>query len=138
MTAISSGATLRSTTRNFRRSRASATAGPDRSDFSPREQESLTVRTAAVHSGVEEDIFSLGRVPVRFVELPQPFHQQTLSVEGGCFFGGLAVEVYLEAAVGPAQNLEHSFIAGYGSVLCVLDLTLIEVHLALVISVGHG
>src|SRR5437870_2275357 len=139
MAALSSGTTLRTTTRNWRRSRVSATAGPERSVFSPREQESLTVRTAAVvRSGVEEDIFSLGGVPVGFIQLAQPFHQQSLGIQSCCFFGGLTVEVNLEVAVGPAQNFEDRLVAGDGAVRGVLYLALMEVHLALVIGVGHG
>src|SRR5271166_423382 len=99
--------------------RTSTTAGPERSTRSPREQESLTVTTAAVKttepSVVEEDIFFLFRpaaaratartraahtsagssartlgalldslrpgIALRFVEQPQPLHQQTLRVE---------------------------------------------------------
>src|SRR5882724_12354070 len=103
MAALSSGTTLRTTTRNLRHSKVSATAGPERSVFSPREQESLMVRTAAVvRSGVEEDIFSLGCIPVGLVQLSQPFHQQTLGIQSGGFFGCLSVEVNLEIAVGPA------------------------------------
>src|SRR5882724_216245 len=139
MDAISSGTMLRATTRNLRRSKVSATAGPERSVFSPREHESLTVRTAAVvRSGVEEDIFSLGRVPVGFVQLAQSFHQQTLGVQRCCFLGGLSVEVNLEVAVGPAQNFEDRLVAGDGAIRGVFDLALMEVHLALVIAVGHG
>src|SRR5882672_2688667 len=139
MAAISSGTMLRTTTRNLRRSSVSATAGPEMSVFSPREQESLTVRTAAVvRSGVEEDIFSLGCIPLGLVQLAQPFHQQTLGVQSSCFLGGLTVEVHLEIAFGPAQNFEDRLVAGDGAIRGVLYLALIEVHLALIIGVSHG
>ncbi len=74
---------------------------------SPCDAESLTVRTAAVKaSGVEEDIFLffLGAVVIAlgFVEHAQAFHEQALSVQGGGLLAGLAVEVDLEVAAGPA------------------------------------
>src|SRR5882672_6093977 len=138
MAAVSSGTTLRTTTRNLRRSRVSDTAGPERSFFSPREQESLTVRTAAVRSGVEEDIFSLGGVALRLVQLAQPFHQQTLRIQSGCFFRRLSVKVHLEAAIGPAQNFEDGLIPSDGTIRGVLHLALAEIHLTFVVGVGHG
>src|SRR6266850_7857951 len=125
MAGLSSGTTLRRITRNLRRSRVSATAGPERSVFSPREQESLMVRTAAVvRSGVEEDIFSLGRVPVGSVQLAQSFHQQTLGVQGRGFLGSFSVEINLEVAVCPAQNFEDRLVAGDGAIRGVLHLAL--------------
>src|SRR5271170_5690781 len=93
--------------------RSSPTAGPERSARSPRAQESLTVMTAAVRpSGVEEDIFFflLGRfsaVPLRFVELAQTFHQQSLGVQVGGLLGRLAFKIDLEVSVRPAQNFKH-------------------------------
>src|SRR5579864_2165517 len=92
----SSGTTSRAAMRKPFFSRAAATAGPPRSSRSPRADESLTVITAAVKSGVEEDIFFLGLISgitVGFVEQPQTFHQQSLSVELGAGFGGLAFEI---------------------------------------------
>src|SRR5882757_7136637 len=133
MAAASSETTLRRTTRNFRRSSASATAGPERSVFSPREHESLTVRTAAVRSGVEEDIFSLGGIALRLVQLAQAFHQQTLRVQGRSFLGSFSVEVDLEAAIGPAQDFEDCLIARDRTIRRVFHLALAEVHLALVV-----
>src|ERR1700687_5004173 len=99
------------TTAKFFRLRISATAGPERSARSLRDAESLTVRTAAVRtSGVEEDIFLffLGAavVTLGFVEHAQAFHQQALGVKRGSLFFGLAFEVNLETAAGPAQDFE--------------------------------
>src|SRR5438477_3505724 len=88
----SSGTMSRATTRNLCFWRAAATAGPLRSSRSPREEESLTVMTAAVSSGVEEDIFFLGlitaSVAVRFVKQAQAFHQQSLRIELRAGLGG--------------------------------------------------
>src|SRR6266446_3890983 len=134
----SSETTLRRRTRNFRRSSASATAGPETSVFSPRAHESLTVRTAAVRSTVEEDIFSLGGVALRLIQLAQAFHQQALCVQGRRFLGSFSVEVDLKASIGPAQNLEDRFVASDRTISRVLHLPLAEVHLAFVIAVGHG
>src|SRR5215471_15389701 len=105
ITGCSSATRLRRTTRNLCRSRASATAGPLWSVFSPREHESLTVSTVAVpRSGVEEDIFPLSRVALRFVEQAQALHQKALRVQRGGLLRGLAFEVDLEVSVRPAQN----------------------------------
>src|SRR5258706_106124 len=128
----SSGTTLRRTTRNFRRSSASATAGPDRSVFSPRAHESLTVRTAAVRSGVEEDIFSLGGVTLRLVQLAQAFHQQPLRIQGRRFLGGFSIEVDLKAPISPPQHFEDRLIASDRTICGVFHLALAEVHLAFV------
>src|SRR5258706_7844799 len=120
MAALSSGTRLRRTTRNWRRSSVLETAGPERSFFSPREQESLTVSTAAVRSGVEEDIFSLGGIALGLVQQAQTFHQQSLGVQRCRFLRRLAVEIDLETAVGPAQHFEDCFIAGDGTIGRVL------------------
>src|ERR1700733_7612726 len=100
--AWSSATIFVATTENLRRLSAPTTAGPERSARSPRAEESLTVRTAAVtRSGVEEDIvFFLLRLHVAlvalgFVEQAQTFHQQTLRVQLGGLFGGFAFEVHL-------------------------------------------
>src|SRR5277367_6756719 len=94
--------------------RSSPTAGPERSARSPRAQESLTVTTAAVRpSGVEEDIFffllwfSAVAVALRFVELAQAFHQQTLGVQLGGLLRRLAFKSDFEVSIGPAQDFEH-------------------------------
>src|SRR5678815_1141855 len=106
---------------------ASATAGPERSCFSPRAQESLTVSTAAVNgSTVEEDIFfgipfGLPGIALRFIEQAQPFHQQALGIQLGALFGGLPVEVHLEVAVGPAQDFENGLVADERTVNGVLN-----------------
>src|SRR5262252_7564707 len=136
---ISSATMERTATGKFRPSSSSATAGPETSDFSPREQESLTVRTAAaIGSGVEEDIFSLGRVAVRLVEQAQPFHQQALSVESSRLLRGLSVKVDFEIALSPAQHFENRFVSGDRTVGRVLHLPLVEIHLAFVVTVGHS
>src|SRR6266849_7043564 len=111
MAAWSSGTISVATTAKLRCCRMFATAGPDTSARSPRAEESLTVRTAAVRtSGVEEDIFLffLGApvIALGFIEHPQAFHQKALSVQRGGLFVGLAFEVDLEVAAGPAQNFE--------------------------------
>src|SRR4029077_10117984 len=116
MSGCSSGTISVATTEKLRCLSTSTTAGPERSARSPRDEESLTVRTAAVSvSGVEEDIFFLLRfVTVPFgglIEQAQAFHQQALSVEVSGLFGGLTLEIDLEVAFGPAQDLEHSWIA---------------------------
>ena len=57
MAVWSSATIFVATIENFRRLSTSTTAGPERSARSPRAEESLTVRTAAVtRSGIEEDI----------------------------------------------------------------------------------
>src|SRR5215469_15799566 len=117
MTAVSSGTISRRSSLNWCRSSAFATAGPDASGFSPREQESLTVRTAARTSGVEEDIFALScGVALRFVQQPQPFHEQTLGVQGRGLLGRLSFEIDLEISFRPAQHLEHGLITGDRSI----------------------
>ena len=75
---------------------------------------------------------------MRLVQLAQSFHQQTLGVQGCGFLGGLSVEVNLEATLGPAQNFEDRLVAGDGAICGVFHLALMEVHLALIIGVGHG
>src|SRR5215469_6587512 len=135
MAPSSSGTIARETTRKFFFSRASATAGPPRSARSPREEESLTVTTAAVSSGVEEDIFFLGlfaaTVAVRFVEQAQAFHQQSLRVELGARLRRLAFEVELEITARPAQNLKHCLVALEAPVNGMNNLPLIKVDIAL-------
>src|SRR5664279_1508911 len=145
MATRSSGTTPRARTSNFLRSSASATAGPERSTFSPREHESLTVSTAAgisfptEESGVEEDIFPFGcGVPLRFVEQAQAFHQQTLRVERRGFLRRFLVEINLEVSFRPAEHFENRFVAGNRAIGGVFGLTLAEVNLALVIAVRHG
>src|SRR6476646_7042521 len=95
----------------FLRLRISATAGPERSARSPRAEESLTVRTAAVRtSGVEEDIFLflLGAsvISCRLVEPAQALHQQALSIQGGGSLAGVAFGVGLEVRRGSAKHLK--------------------------------
>src|SRR4029079_1526386 len=100
---------------------------------SPRAEESLTVRTAAVRiSGVEEDIFLffLGASVIAFglVEHAQAFHQQALSIQRGGLLAGLAFEVDLEISAGPAQHFEDRGIAAQPAVYRVSDLAFLEVH----------
>src|SRR6185312_2254295 len=126
----------------FLRLRISATAGPERSARSPRAEESLTVRTAAVKtSGVEEDIFLffLGGsiVTLGFVEHAQAFHQQALGVQRGGLFAGLALKVDLEVAAGPAQDFEDRLIAAERTVGRVGHLAFAEIHFAFVAFVGE-
>src|SRR5580700_1085769 len=124
--------------------RTSATAGPERSLRSPREQESLTVMTAARRgSGVEEDVIffflgSFAALALRFVELAEAFHQQALSVQGGGLFVGLAFEIDLEVAVGPAQNFEDGLVAVQGTVGSVRDLAFLEEHFTFFVFAGEG
>src|SRR5215470_20243008 len=114
------------------------TAGPPRSGFSPREHESLTVSTAAVtRSGVEEDIFPLGRVALRFVEQPQSFHEQALCIQRGRLLRGLAFEVDLEISIGPAENFEYGLIARNRAIGRMLDLATVKIQLTPVFAVSH-
>src|SRR4029077_11021239 len=143
MSGCSSGTISVATTEKLRCLSASATAGPERSARSPRDEESLTVRTAAVRvSGVEEDIFFLLRfvtVPLgRLIEQAQAFHQQALSVELSGLCGGLTLEIDLEVAFRPAQHLEHGCVAHERPINRVCHLALADVHFALLVFVGQG
>src|ERR1700693_1908268 len=131
------------TTAKVFRWRISATAGPERSARSPRAEESLTVSTAAVitsevrTSGVEEVIFRFfpgvpAFIAFGFVQHAQTFHQQALSVQGGGLLAGLAFEVDLEIAAGPAQHLEDRGIASERTIDGMRDLAFLEIHLTLV------
>src|ERR1700687_2994831 len=124
MAALSSATISVATTEKFLCSRIAATAGPERFFRSPRADESLTVRTAAVDllllaaepSGVEEDIFlfflGVSVIALGLVEHAQAFHQQALGVQRGGLLAGLAFKIDLETASGPAQHLEHGLVAG--------------------------
>src|ERR1700736_164664 len=132
MAAWSSGTIWVTTTQKPFFLRISATAGPERSARWSRAEESLTVRTAADRtSAVEEDIiFFLLRVSVvalGFIEHAQAFHEQSLSVQCRGLFGGLAFEVDLEVAAGPAQYLEDGLVAGELTVRGVGHLALAEI-----------
>src|SRR2546423_15609805 len=89
-------------------------------------------------SGVEEDIFFfLGlatAVAARFIELPQAFHQQTLSIQGGRLLLGSGFEIDLEIAAGPAQDLKNRGIALERAIYRMRDLPFLEIHLALFIA----
>ena len=122
---------------------------------SPFAQESLTVSTAAVRIsvgclilgfqfglGVEEDIVFLGHgrvafVAIGFIQQAQAFHQQALSIEGSALLCGLAFEVHLEVAAGPAQYFEHGCVSGNFAILCVRHLSFAEEHFAAVAFVGQ-
>src|SRR5947207_15085433 len=122
--------------------RASATAGPERSDRSPRADESLTVSTAAVRlSAVEEDIFFFPHSPAAlafgFVEHAEPFHQQPLSVERSGMLRSLSFKVDLKIPAGPAQDFKNSRVAGQRSIRRVRYLTLAEVHFAFFVIIGQ-
>src|ERR1700733_10248070 len=158
----SSATSARSATRNPRRSSASTTAGPERSTFSPREQESLTVTTAAViplasdilvasaiASAVEQDIFALSiafsatlcatlsRIALRFVEQTQSLHQQALRIQRRRLFIRVLRKINLKVPVRPAQHLKDRLIPHRRTVRRMLRLTLREVNLALVVGVSH-
>src|SRR5579862_2551339 len=136
----SSGTISRATTLKFFFSRASATAGPPRSARSPRKEESLTVTTAAVRSGVEEDIFFLGFfsvVAVAFIEQAQAFHQQALRVQLCSGLRRFALEIQLEVSAGPSQNLEHRLVTLQAPIRRVNDLALGKVHIALLVIPGQ-
>src|SRR5579862_7794006 len=140
----SSATTLRTTTSNLRRSSAFATAGPERSAFSPREQESLTVNTAArvpatfKASRVEKDIFTLGRcVALRLVEQPQALHQQPLRIQGCRFLPRLPVEIHLKISVGPTQHFENRLVPCRRTIHGVLGLPLAEINFAFFVAVGR-
>src|SRR5262249_23598596 len=117
--------------------RSSATAGPDRSCLSPRARESLTVRTAAVKdSGVEEDIFlflGLSTVALGFVEQPEAFHEQALGIQAHRLLRGLALEVNLKVASGPAEHLEHGRVALQRAVGSVRHLAFAKIHFAFLV-----
>src|SRR5947207_8635671 len=122
--------------------RASATAGPERSDRSPRADESLTVSTAAVRlSAVEEDIFFFPRSPAAlafgFVEHAEPLHQQALGVERSGLLRSLSFKVDLKIPASPAQNFKNSGVAGQGSIRRMGYLTFAEVHFAFLIIIGQ-
>src|SRR3984957_14421171 len=145
MAACSSGTTSVPMSEKFLFLRSSLTAGPERSTRSPRAQESLTVRTAAVSpSGVEEDIFfflllwCFATVALGFVELAQAFHEQALSIEFGGLLLGLAFEIDFEISVGPAQEFEHGRISHQGAVGRVGYLAFAEEELAFIVFVGEG
>src|SRR5216684_2684229 len=129
----SSGTTARATILKPRFSSTPATAGPEISARSPREEESLTVTTAAVNpagsgevSVIEEDILFL-RLPAiavapGFIQPAQTFHKQTLSIEVSRLLFGLAAEINLEVTAGPAQNFKHCLIAGQSTIRGMNDL----------------
>src|SRR2546425_6254664 len=141
MAGRSSGTVSVATTEKWRFLRTLATAGPERSARSPRAEESLTVRTAAVRaSGVEEDIFfflCFPAIPSGLIEQAQAFHQQALRVQRGGLLCGFSVEVDLEVACRPAQNFEHCSVASQGSISCVRHLAFAEVHLAFFAFIGE-
>src|ERR1035438_7929594 len=76
-------------------------------------------------------------VALRFVQKPQAFHQQSLGVELGRLFVGLAFKVELEISSGPAQHLEDCRISHQRAVGRVLHLTFCEEDFALVAFVAE-
>src|SRR5271169_675335 len=66
----------------------------------------------------------------RFVEQPQPFHQQSLGVELRGLLVRFAFEVELKISTGPAQDLEHGLVADQRSIGRVFDLTFGKEHFA--------
>src|SRR5579864_6909416 len=136
----SSGTTSRAATRKPFFSRAAATAGPPRSSRSPRADESLMVITAAVSSGVEEDIFFFGllsAVAIGFIEQSQPLHQQSLGIELGAGFSRLAFKVELEVAARPMQDFEDGLVTLQAAVHGMHDLPFAEVHIAFFVIPGQ-
>src|SRR6185312_13918289 len=134
--AWSSATTRVSITEKWCCSNTCTTAGPDTSLRSPRAQESLMVSTAARKvSGIEEDIFLFlglaAAIASRFIQPPQTFHQQSLSVESGGLLFGLPVEVNLKTAASPAQDFEHRGIAFERAIGGMRNLAFAEIHLAL-------
>src|SRR5439155_27171073 len=85
-------------------------------------------------SGIEEDIFLFlglaATIASRFIQPAETFHEQSLSVECGGLLLGLAFEVDLKIAAGPAQDLENRGITFKRAVGCVRDLAFAEIHLA--------
>src|SRR5437660_3034032 len=104
MDSCSSGTTSRATILKPDFSSTPATAGPEISARSPREEESLTVTTAAVKAAdvsiVEEDILFLHLLPLAIatglVQAAQTLHKQALSIEVSSLIFGLAGEIDLE------------------------------------------
>src|SRR4029077_837675 len=153
MGGCSSGTTSVPMTAKFFFLRSSATAGPERSTRSPREQESLTVTTAALIPsavevrgveplGIEEDIFffllGFAAVPLRLIKLAQALHEQPLRIQGSRLLRGLTLEVHLKISVGPPQHLEDGGVPGQRTVNGMGDLAFAKIHFALFVFVGEG
>src|SRR5450755_1734678 len=68
----------------------------------------------------------------RFVEQPQPFHQQALGVELRRLFVGLTFEIELEISACPTKNFEHSLVAHQRSVSRVLHLAVGKKYFAFI------
>ena len=69
--------------------------------------------TTAARTSAGADVLRRIRSPIalRFVQQPQPFHEQALRIELRGFLIGLALKVEFEIPARPAQNLEDGLIA---------------------------
>src|SRR5512142_3042997 len=127
MRLTSSGTSQVATTSKPNCRSASATAGPDLSSRSRRQAESLTVTTAAFISGFEDVFFGLA---VGLVDEAQAFHQQTLGGAGGGLLGAAGGKVDGEVPLGPDQDLVHRFVALEVLEEGVVEVAVVEIHLA--------
>src|SRR5713226_185068 len=149
MDSCSSGTTSRATILKPHFSSAPATAGPETSARSPREEESLTVTTEAVKVGasadvsvIEEDILFLHLLPLAIatglVQAAQAFHKQALRIEVSSLLFGLAGEIDLEIPASPTQNFEHGLVASQRTIRGMNDLAFGKIQLAFLAFVSHG